>query len=149
METVSGQITDFNGRDATVVVDSAPVCARCQAGKGCGAGLFQGSDRKTTIRVAIPAKLVVGVGDEVSLSIGGNDLLRAAVYAYGLPLMVCIGSLAIGQALLGPRSDYAGIGIATIGLLIGIRLSRRLLQRESTCARLVPLVVGANIGRRG
>lgn len=140
MEKVTGKIVALHGRTATVLVKSASVCHRCAAGKGCGAGIFQSADKTRYMQIEIPDGMSFRQGDNVDLQIGVRHLLRAALLAYGLPLITMMITLLLLQiAGLGTR-DLIGIVAAGAGLLGGLAIGRAFLRRESICDQFVPII---------
>ena len=139
-DAVTGRVlTLIDGDDglrADVVLDSLPACARCRAGKGCGAGVFTPEAAERRVRVGIPTGSTVAMGDTVCLAVTGTSLSAAAFTAYGLPLG---GALAGGvMGLLLSTGDAVAAVIAVAGLLAGAWLARREARRQnrgpgSTC----------------
>jgi len=84
--------------------------------------------------------MTVRQGDTIELTIGHKFLLRAAMLAYGLPLITMITLLALAWLLSGNPGDGAGIVLAIIGLVIGLFIGRQILSRESICEQFVPSV---------
>ena len=84
--TVVGILHAAGGRRVTVEVDSAAVCGRCAAGKGCGAGLLMASGRSRHVEVAVGKRVELIVGDTVQLKLAPRSIVGAAMYAYGAPL---------------------------------------------------------------
>lgn len=128
------------GRErATVSVDASAVCARCAAGRGCGAGLF-GQRRKPAI---IEAKLTEGLtlvaGDRVRLEFVPAELVRAAWLAYGLPLAGLIAAVLVA-ARLAPGNELAAVVGAALGLVAGAWYGRRSLRQSGCLSRCVPIV---------
>ena len=140
MESAIGRISTLRDRIATVVVESPVACKRCAAGKGCGAGIFQDTGKPHEIKIEIPAGMCVSDGDTIELTIGRKFLLRAAMLAYGLPLLAMVGFLGLAWMVAGNPGDGAGIVIAVSGLLVGLLIGRQILDRESICEQFVPSV---------
>ncbi len=126
---------------AVVEVATAIGCARCAAGKGCGAGILGGSRRRVEAHIA--AGIDVHEGDEVSLSLAPRHLLNAALIVYGLPL----GGALLGAAVaysLGFGDLYAALaGLA--GIAAGIVIARHRAARDQ--CELSPTIV-VNHARR-
>ena len=117
---------------AVVSVAEAPVCPRCAAGKGCGAGLMATQQGERHIEVTVPAGMAVNVNDDVEVSLAPDNILRAARIVYGIPLAGALaGAAAAYAAELG---DEAAVGIALVGLFVGLAVSRRRL-RQADCLR--------------
>ena len=141
METATGKISALNGRTATVIVTSASVCHRCAAGKGCGAGVFQAADKPRYMQIDIPDGMSVHAGDSIDLTIASRHLLRAALLAYGMPLLTMLGSLLAWQSFSTGPGDAGAILAAGAGLLAGHLIGRAWLAKESVCDQFVPSVV--------
>jgi len=138
MESAIGKISALTDIVATVEVRAPIACQRCAAGKGCGAGIFQTSDQPREIQVRIPVGLSVRLGDTIELTIGRKFLLRAAMLAYGLPLMTMMSFLGLAWILPGNPGDGTGIVIAASGLVVGLVIGRQILGRDSVCEQFVP-----------
>jgi len=143
MESAVGRISALDRGVATVTVESPIACKRCAAGKGCGAGIFQDGNRAREVRVVVPAELQARVGDAIELTIGPKYLLRAAMLAYGLPLICLVSFPALAWLLGGNPGDGPGIILALAGLLAGLSIGRRILKRESVCEQFIPAVRGS------
>jgi sigma-E factor negative regulatory protein RseC len=126
---------------AIVSVDTGATCARCAAGKGCGAGLRSVAERHREIKVPLAAGLQLKAGDEVALAMPAADLLRGAVYAYGLPLAGMVLALAIARLLLGPLPDPVAVLVAGAGLAAAWTGSRLSLRRPRCFVRFQPEIV--------
>ena len=138
MESAIGGISVLTEQVATVVVESPVACKRCAAGKGCGAGIFQDTSRPREIKVVIPKGMSVRQGDVIELTIGPKFLLRAAMLAYGLPLVSMVVFLGLAWMLIGNPGDGAAILLAVCGLFVGLVGGRQILDRESICEQFVP-----------
>ncbi len=140
METVSGKICAIDESRITVEVRSAISCKRCAAGNGCGAGIFQSNNNQREIRLRKPEGLSAGVGDRVELSIESRSILRAAVLAYGLPLISMLSTLAIVHSLPVKIGEPLAVLMAILGLTLGVFVGRRFLSNDSVCTQFVPIV---------
>jgi positive regulator of sigma E activity len=132
--------TEASGdRVAFVDVDAMSACARCAAGKGCGAGMFteRGSRR---LEARVPGALDIAEGDTVRIDMAGGDLLPAALIVYGWPLAgAAAGSL---LAMLGPwQGDAVTAAGAVAGLVLAGVLARRRLASGACIDRFRPVVV--------
>ena len=144
MESPVGRIVSIADGQATVSVDTAEVCARCAAGKGCGAGLLTGSNRTRIIEVQLSPGMEIEPGDEVKLSLAPSHLLRAAVFAYGLPLIGIVVALGVASILNQALDDHFAIALAISGLVMGGLLGRHFLNKESCLKNLVPTISERN-----
>ena len=144
MDSPVGRIVSIADGQATVAVDAAAICARCAAGKGCGAGLLTGSNRSRLIDVQITPGLDLKVGDEVRLTLAPSHLLRAAIFAYGLPLLGVIVASGIAWYLSETLNDRFAVILAIGGLLTGAMFGRHFLNKDGCLKNLVPTVAERN-----
>lgn len=124
---------------AVVEVDASVVCRRCREGKGCGAGLFGSSAKSRRFDVLIGDGVEVHEGDDVRIELAPANLLQASLTVYGLPL---------SGAILGAVIAYlAGLGelnaamAALGGVMAGLVVARRRLQRASCLSRFTPTII--------
>lgn len=136
--TIVQIIRDDRGTHAIVDVEAAAVCARCAAGRGCGAGLFAGRQGTRRLELAIAADRDFEEGDVVALELAPANVLRAASIVYGLPLT----GAAIGAALayFVALGDAGAAVMALVGLGAGAIAGRQRLASESCLARFTPTV---------
>lgn len=137
-----GRILSVAGPDALVEVDAAAVCARCAAGKGCGAGLTGQPGRVRRVTARIPRGLAVRPGDRVRLDMAPRAVTELALWAYGLPLAGLVAGAVAGALLLDPVSDAVTAAAAAAGLLVAAIAGRRRLGNRSCVDRFRPTVAG-------
>ena len=130
--------TGERGTRALVEVDVRAACPRCAEGKGCGAGLFAGTDRTRTVEANVAHDLELYTGDSVELRLAPTNVLAAAGIVYGLPLLGAI--VAAGGAYLLRLGDAAAAAAAVAGVVVGLTLSRRKLQEADCINDLVPTI---------
>lgn len=89
-------------------------CGRCHEPGGCGGqSLVQMSGRPKTYPVLNTIGAVVG--DDVLLLIEQDLVRKAAIYAYVVPLLLCLVGALLGQFF----GDIAAVLGATVGVSIG------------------------------
>ena len=141
MESAIGHIVSMRDETVTVVVDSPVACRRCAAGNGCGAGILAGLEQTHHIDIARPLGSQFEIGDPVSLCIAPSALLRAALIAYGLPLLALVAGSGVSWMFGMGLDDHVAVGTAITCLLLGIMASRRILADDRACAHFVPAIV--------
>lgn len=136
--TIVALVDGDGGPHADIEVEVAAACPRCARGRGCGAGIFGAGGRTRQIRVPIDKSQQLETGDRVRLCLAADNVLRAAILVYGVPLL---------GALIGVIGSYAlalgdaGTALAAIaGLTAGALASRRRLRRESCLRRFTPSI---------
>jgi sigma-E factor negative regulatory protein RseC len=141
MQNPHGHIIEMRSDNTVIVeIESAVVCARCAAGKGCGAGLLGSQAAERRVEVSLAEPLDFGVGDEVSISLQSNNVLRAAVIVYAYPLLAAITAAALAYGLgLG---DLASACFALGGLLAGILFAKWRLRSARCLRQFTPVVAG-------
>lgn len=142
MDSPVATITSISNGMATVTVSRSVACARCAAGKGCGAGLLGGNPKPARLQVPLPEEMGLRVGDQVCLELSPESLLRASFLVYGLPLVGVVIALLIGWLVAGPLPDTSAIGLAIVGLLTGLAVGRARIGRNRCLERFVPAISG-------
>jgi sigma-E factor negative regulatory protein RseC len=127
-----------DGAHALVAVQNAPVCARCAAGKGCGAGLLATPNGEQRIEAHIPAGLEVEINDNVEVSLAPASLLHAAAVVYGIPML---GALLAAAVAYSASLGDAGAAVASLlGLGAGLVVSRSRLRKPGCLRSFTPSV---------
>ena len=140
MQSSSGRVLFVNDNVARVAVAAEPVCARCAAGKGCGAGLFGNQSGTQELDVRLTPGLIVEPGDVVEVAMRPVKLLQAAVLVYGLPLS---GALLGGAVAMATRlADTAAVLAVLAGLVAGLLAARFKLRQQACLRSFEPVVTG-------
>lgn len=143
MNKVVGKVVAISGEGsgmvATIDVQAAAVCARCAAGKGCGAGLFGKSQTTRRVSAPVPQNVSVLEGDTVQLALEPQELLAAAGIVYGWPLS----GAAIGATLswLGGSGDAVAALSVLAGIAAGAYLARLRLGNGQCLQRFTPRII--------
>lgn len=142
MQHPEGQVlsVDASAEPAHAIVEVAASfrCARCAAGKGCGAGLLAGDEAPRRVDALVARQIELRVGDRVRLELTADNVLRAAALAYGLPLCGALAGAAL--AWWFGAGDAGAAAAAIAGALAGVATGRWRLRRESCLRRFTPLV---------
>ena len=125
---------------AVVEVVTAVRCPRCAAGNGCGAGLLDGEPAPRRVDALLPRDMELHRGDRVWLELAPEDLLQAAMTAYGAPLLTML--LAAGGAYLAGLGDLLSVMATLLGGLVGLSMARLRLRRRGCLQRMMPRVAG-------
>ena len=140
MDMPIATIVSADSQHAVVEVEPAALCARCAAGRGCGAGLLANTRAARRLEVSVAPGLALQQGERVYLTLEPANLLQAALLAYATPLAGMALTLVTASVLLGPVGDVAGIVAAIVGLAGGWFIGRSILRRHTCLRRLVPAV---------
>lgn len=144
MDNPRGRIISLHAANsdsyAIIEIESKAACARCAAGKGCGAGLLGGDAAVRRVEAMIASGVDVQQGDEVLISLEPKNLLQAAMLVYGMPLLGAVLATAVAYGLgLG---DVAAALTALAGIGSGFFLARLKLQDSRCLRQFVPTVTG-------
>lgn len=124
---------------ALVEVDATVQCARCAAGKGCGAGLFGATTGSRRVEAFIGAGLTVSEGDEVRIALEPGNLLQASLIIYGAPLVSAI--VAAALAYLADLGDLHAALAAMGGIVVGLFFARFRLRKANCLRQFTPTVI--------
>jgi sigma-E factor negative regulatory protein RseC len=136
--TIVAVIRDSGGTRAIVDVEPGLVCARCAAGRGCGAGILSARPGNRRLEATLDNDLELAEGDVVNISLAHGNVLRAALIVYGLPLAGAAGAALLAYLLA--LGDGGAAAMAVGGLLGGVLISRYRLRSGSCLARFTPTV---------
>jgi len=136
----TAKVVAVDTAQVTVEVESSLACARCAAGKGCGAGLLGGAAQTKRITVPYTNGLRLRHGDRVLLTLHPAGLLRAALIGYGFPLFGTILALLLGNWLQDGLSDADAVLLAVIGLIIGLLAGRHKLKHADCPGSMTPTI---------
>lgn len=132
---------------AVVEVARSLGCARCAAGKGCGAGLPGAGSQPRRVEALLAAGLDLNEGDEVCIELAPHNVLRAAVIVYGLPLGGAITGAA--AAYLAGAGDLGAAVAALVGLAAGLTVGRHRLRQAACLKNFTPVITGRVAGVGG
>lgn len=114
MNEVEGIVRRVEGRTAFVEIERKMGCGRCQEPGGCGGdGAREGCRRIYRLQNDVNA----AVGDIVIVASEKGAILKAALWAYGMPGALMLAGAWGGEAVNG--ADGAAALGATAGLILG------------------------------
>lgn len=119
---VPGVVSELAGDDAIVEIASTSGCGRCHEPGGCGGGLLTG-EYACKRRYRVPNPQGVQPGDQVVVSIPEGRVLSAALWIYGLPMLLGLVAAA-GAAVLWQRDGFTMVA-STLGFVLGFVLLKR------------------------
>jgi len=136
-----GRIATLEGDHAWVEIGGQSGCPACDAGQGCGAGLFGKLLNRSKARVRVANVVHARPGEGVVLGIDEGLYLRLVLKLYGLPLVTgLIGAglaFALASALAAtPASASASFSpgaadlVTALGGLVAAALTLRVTRRR-------------------
>lgn len=111
-----GQVTGLEGDEAWVRIGGQSGCPACDAGKGCGAGLFGKLLNRSDTRVLVSNAARAQTGDVVVLGLDERAYLALVMRLYGLPLLAGLGGAVLAVLLMAPYFPEAPL---VVDLLAG------------------------------
>jgi sigma-E factor negative regulatory protein RseC len=127
---------------AWVRVGGQSGCAACDAGKGCGAGIFGRLLQRRPVEVKVPNPLRVQPGQGVLLTIPDIVYLQLVLWLLGVPLAAgLVGALAGFQLVqpLGLASWASDLASLLAGLVMAVLVLRYSARRMSNALGESPL----------
>jgi len=145
MLTEQGAVIAVNGEIAWVETQRASVCQVCSAKKACGSAVLSKVLGVKRTRVKAINKMQAKVGDQVTLGLNENALVKGAFLLYAVPLIALIVFAVIGDGLgrylhLG-ENDILAVLFAGIGFFLSVFWLRRYAKKLSCREQYQPVIV--------
>lgn len=118
----SGTIINKDKNIITISIDTASACSSCELKKHCN----MGECKERHISAAVNEPHIFNIGDKVNIGIDSRFGFTAVFYAYILPLMLVLTTIAIGEYHQWPEIST---GISAIIILIPYYLGLFLTQK--------------------
>jgi len=116
-----GRIIRLSGNEATVEVGLSSGCLACDAGSGCGAGIFARLLPRNPVLVQVCNSIGAGAGQFVTLGIPESIFLRVLWRLYLLPLLSALAGAGVGQCIASAL--HAGAAIADGASFLGAAIA--------------------------
>jgi len=144
MISQQGRVVAIDGDDAVVHIGGVSGCPACDAGKGCGAGIFGRLLRDRKVDVRVRNRIRARNGQSVQLGIPENRFLALVFRLYVWPLLAGLLGVVIGF-MVSTRSGQAGIVPDLAGLLTGIAAAALALLQSRKKLREFPCVAEVHL----
>ena len=145
MLTETGRVVAIESQGVWVETMRQSTCGSCAVQKGCGHSLLNRIYPGRSVHVWALLDKNLGktyqLGDEVSISIPEEIILRGSVIVYMIPLfsMMC---LALGaSSMASANSDLIAMAGALVGFGLGVAVVRWHAWRHRGDVRLQPVVI--------
>ncbi|AZN36420.1 SoxR reducing system RseC family protein [Iodobacter ciconiae] len=139
MIETEAQVLRLDGGYAWVKIKPHTPCGQCDPETGCKSvavsRLFSRSQDGFRVKNPLSSK----VGDLVTVAVEEQMLLKSAVWAYGVPLLLLIAGAAAGQWLVPQNAAGTVLGGA-LGFVVGFAL---LKQQHQLAASAEPVIVAS------
>jgi len=146
-----GRVTRLDGQLAAVQVGARTGCRACEAGEGCGAGIFGRLLGRGETEVLIPNVIGAGPGQAVILALPETTYLGLVLRMYAAPLLAGLAGALVVYPLFGldsvavPVRDAASLGAGLLAAGLALAVVRRGFR--AGLSELEILMVGHAPGR--
>ena len=123
----NGTVIESDEHTALIETVRLSACGHCSSGDSCGTSVLAGLFNKRGNFVRVDNYLQLQPGDRAVLGIAESALLRAALWAYMVPLVVMI-AFAMFATAAGFSDGYVFIA-SLVGLFNGLYLAGRMRTR--------------------
>lgn len=138
MISQQGKVVAIEGDQLLVQIGARSGCQACDAGKGCGAGVFGRLLRNRPVTVTMPLTPGASPGDPVRVGIPEQAYLYLVLRLYALPLIAGLSGAVAGYALCNALEVEHGLndmGTLLAGLMaacLAVLWNRRALREFPT-----------------
>ncbi|WP_293934703.1 SoxR reducing system RseC family protein [Iodobacter sp.] len=139
MIETEAQVIRVDGRHAWVKIKPHTPCGQCDPKTGCKSVAVSRLFAQAQEGFRVQSPLSSKAGDLVTVAVAEQQLLKTAVWAYGVPLLLLIAGAALGQWLMPQSPAYSVLG-ACIGFVVGFVL---LKQQHQLAASAEPVIVAS------
>jgi sigma-E factor negative regulatory protein RseC len=147
IHTVEGiaRVVGVDGATAWLEPEQTTSCGSCASASSCGSGSGSGATGIGTVANRIAARrfaldngagLGLTVGERVVIGVDHRALIKGALTAYGLPLLLALGAGGSAEAAWG--NDLASMAAMVAGLLLGLLAARTVAGRLGARGELEP-----------
>ncbi|HRF42962.1 MAG TPA: SoxR reducing system RseC family protein [Candidatus Competibacteraceae bacterium] len=126
---------------AWVEIERRSACGNCHANDGCGTAALATVWSGRQMRTRAISNLPLRSGDEVIVGLADGVLLRGALLAYLLPLVLMLAGALLGDAAFASAGEEPVILLGALGLGLGflaVRVASRSWQDD---VRFQPVVL--------
>ena len=141
LHTVEGiaRVVGVVGGVAWLEPEQTTSCGSCASASSCGAGasgIGTVASRIAARRFTLDNAAGLAVGERVVIGVDHRALIKGAVTAYGLPLLLALGAGGLAEAVYG--KDLVSMAAMGGGLLLGLLAARMVARRLGAKGELEP-----------
>ena len=127
-----GQLVEYRDGRATVRIGAQSGCPACDAGRGCGAGLFNRLIVKRPFTIELTTTERPTVGEAVTVGVPAAAFLRLVAVTYLVPLLAGLVLAFVGHYLVTEIErgsiwlrDLGALAGALVGATVAVAASRK------------------------
>lgn len=134
-----GRVVEVWGSTARVQTLSGSACQSCRVRGGCGQRMMAEMAGNRKLHINLDNSIAAQAGDQVTLGIAEQALLRASVVVYLVPLIGLLAGALVGDQLFR-LSDGGTAWAAFTGMVLFFLLGKRALKRVNP-GRFKPVLI--------
>ena len=135
------KIVALEGGDVWIESLSLHGCAKCEAGEGCGGGIFAKLFGGKQFRMKINNSLNLDLNDNVVIAVADSAVTNASLLSYLLPLMGLTLGAVLGSYFDAPESELWTLTFSLVGISLSFLLARLRLKSKSFKAKYTPVMI--------
>jgi sigma-E factor negative regulatory protein RseC len=124
-----GRVTAASDARVRVRMGGTSGCSACDAGRGCGAGIFGRLLQRRPVELEFENHIGAGIGQAVMVGLPESIFLRLVLRLYLLPLLSGLAGAVAGHYLSG-RAGLSGAVVDLGALLAGVGLAWLVISRN-------------------
>jgi sigma-E factor negative regulatory protein RseC len=132
-----GQVLTIDGSRARVRIGGTSGCPRCDAGKGCGAGVFGKLLQRKPAIIELSNDIDARIGQGVIVGMSETVFLQMVTRLYAIPLIAGLAGAGLGH-YLSVRMAVDGAAADGIALLVGLMSGGAAIRSNRTLDREFP-----------
>ena len=127
----SATVLRIESDKVVIAVSRQTACGSCSAKSGCGKSLLDNVFKVKPLLLSIPNTIGAKENDDVIVGLNESAILQASFYLYFFPLFIMIIFAMVAAYFFSNQlSELVSIAAAIIGLFVGSRLSRNILNEK-------------------
>jgi sigma-E factor negative regulatory protein RseC len=135
------KVIAIEGKHAWVESLSLHGCAKCEAGEGCGGGIFSKLFGNKQFRMKIENSLNVDLHENIVIGVEDSAVTNASLLSYLMPLVGLSLGATLGHNVDTPESEFWTLIGSLVGISLSFLLARLRLNSDSYKAKYTPIMI--------
>lgn len=140
----TAQVIDVCDEGVTIVSNIKSTCQSCQQVDSCASGQVAKAIPHKKLILTLPSALALEVGQQVTIELPQNSLLKSAGQVYMLPLFGLISFAGLGDVISNNwylANELLTISLSILGGFLGFKLAKFLQNRLTVQNELQPKII--------
>jgi len=135
------KVVALEGEHAWIESLSLHGCAKCEAGEGCGGGIFAKLFGDKQFRMKINNSLNIDLNDNVVIGVEDSAVTNASLISYLLPLLGLSLGAGLGSYFDATDSELWTLTGALVGISLAFLFARMKLNSQQFKAKYTPIMI--------